>query len=132
MNGLLANIGTFALLLMYTALIAGATFPGVLGGMVVQKIFYTVAGTAVYLYLFLSVPVVLAPARLVRVTSRAGRDPHRRRRFPPRAARARLLEQAARPLGEGQAGRRDPRNAEGVLRARVPAVVRGRGSQSWA
>ncbi len=56
MNGFLpANIGTFASLLMYTALIAGATFPGVLGGMVVQKIFYTVAGTAVYLYLFLSV-----------------------------------------------------------------------------
>jgi uncharacterized membrane protein YbhN (UPF0104 family) len=56
MNGFLpANIGTFVSLLMYTALIAGATFPGVLGGMVVQKIFFTVAGTAVYLYLFLSV-----------------------------------------------------------------------------
>ena len=57
MNGFLpANIGTFASLLMYTALIAGATFPGVLGAMVVQKIFFTLAGTAVYLYLFLSVP----------------------------------------------------------------------------
>jgi uncharacterized membrane protein YbhN (UPF0104 family) len=57
MNGFLpANIGTFASLLMYTALIAGATFPGVLGAMVVQKIFFTIAGTAVYLYLFLSVP----------------------------------------------------------------------------
>ena len=57
MNGFLpANIGTFASLLMFTALIAGATFPGVLGAMVVQKIFFTVAGTAVYLYLFLSVP----------------------------------------------------------------------------
>ena len=57
MNGFLpANIGTFASLLMYTALIAGATFPGILGAMVVQKIFFTVAGTAVYLYLFLSVP----------------------------------------------------------------------------
>jgi uncharacterized membrane protein YbhN (UPF0104 family) len=38
------------------AIIRGATFAGVLGGMVVQKIFFTVAGTAVYLYLFLSVP----------------------------------------------------------------------------
>ena len=57
MNGFLpANIGTFSSLLMYTALIAGATFSGVLGAMVVQKIFFTVAGTAVYLYLFLSVP----------------------------------------------------------------------------
>jgi uncharacterized membrane protein YbhN (UPF0104 family) len=57
MNGFLpANIGTFASLLMYVALIRGANFPGVLGGMVVQKIFFTVAGTFVYLYLFLSVP----------------------------------------------------------------------------
>jgi len=57
MNGFLpANIGTVVMLLMFTAMIASATFPGVLGGMVVQKIFFTVAGTAVYLYLFLSVP----------------------------------------------------------------------------
>jgi uncharacterized membrane protein YbhN (UPF0104 family) len=51
-----ANIGTFVMLLMYTAMIPAATFPGVVGGMVVQKIFFTVAGTAVYLYLFVSVP----------------------------------------------------------------------------
>jgi uncharacterized membrane protein YbhN (UPF0104 family) len=57
MNGFLpANIGTFASLLMYMALIAGSTFPGILGAMVVQKIFFTIAGTFVYLYLFLSVP----------------------------------------------------------------------------
>lgn len=57
MNGFLpANIGTFVSLLMYAAIIQGSTFPGVLGGMVVQKIFFTVAGTFVYLYLFLSVP----------------------------------------------------------------------------
>ena len=56
MNGFLpANIGTFVTLLMFVALIAGATFPGVLGAMVVQKIFFTLAGTFVYLYLFLSV-----------------------------------------------------------------------------
>jgi uncharacterized membrane protein YbhN (UPF0104 family) len=56
MNGFLpANIGTFVSLLMYAALIAGATFAGVVGGMVVQKIFFTIAGTAVYLYLFISV-----------------------------------------------------------------------------
>jgi uncharacterized membrane protein YbhN (UPF0104 family) len=56
MNGFLpANIGTFATLLMFVALIPGGTLPGVLGGMVVQKIFFTVAGTFVYVYLFLSV-----------------------------------------------------------------------------
>jgi uncharacterized membrane protein YbhN (UPF0104 family) len=57
LNGFLpANIGTIAMLLMFLAIIPGSTFPGILGAMVVQKIFFTVAGTAVYLYLFLSVP----------------------------------------------------------------------------
>jgi len=57
MNGFLpANIGTFASLLMYVALIHGSTFPGVLGATLVQKIFYTFIGTAVYIYLFASVP----------------------------------------------------------------------------
>ena len=57
LNGFLpANIGTFAMLLMFVALIPAAGFSGVLGSMVVQKIFFTVAGTFVYLYLFLSVP----------------------------------------------------------------------------
>ena len=56
LNGFLpANIGTFVMLLMFTAMIRGATFPGVLGGMVVQKIFFTAVGTLVYVYLFLSV-----------------------------------------------------------------------------
>jgi uncharacterized membrane protein YbhN (UPF0104 family) len=56
LNGFLpANLGTFVMLLMFVAMIPGANFPGVLGGMVVQKIFFTVAGTFVYLYLFLSV-----------------------------------------------------------------------------
>ncbi|HTE60571.1 MAG TPA: lysylphosphatidylglycerol synthase domain-containing protein [Solirubrobacteraceae bacterium] len=57
MNGFLpANIGTVVMLLMFVAIIPGATLPGVLGGMVVQKIFFTVAGAFVYAYLFLSVP----------------------------------------------------------------------------
>jgi uncharacterized membrane protein YbhN (UPF0104 family) len=43
------------MLLMYVAIIPGATFPGVVGGMVVQKIFFTVVGTLVYVYLFASV-----------------------------------------------------------------------------
>jgi uncharacterized membrane protein YbhN (UPF0104 family) len=57
MNGFLpANIGTFASLLMYMALIRGSTFAGMLGAMTVQKIFYTAIGTLVYFYLFISVP----------------------------------------------------------------------------
>jgi uncharacterized membrane protein YbhN (UPF0104 family) len=57
LNGFLpANLGTFVMLLMFVAMIPGANFPGVLGGMVVQKIFFTAVGTFVYLYLFLSVP----------------------------------------------------------------------------
>jgi phosphatidyl-myo-inositol alpha-mannosyltransferase len=57
LNGFLpANIGTFVMLLMFVALTPGATFSGVLGGMLVQKIFFTLAGAFVYVYLFASVP----------------------------------------------------------------------------
>jgi len=57
LNGFLpANHGTFVMLLMFVAMIPGSNFPGVLGGMVVQKIFFTAVGTLVYLYLFLQVP----------------------------------------------------------------------------
>jgi uncharacterized membrane protein YbhN (UPF0104 family) len=56
LNGFLpANIGTFVMLLMFVALIPGSNFPGVLGGMVVQKIFFSAAGLFVYIYLFASV-----------------------------------------------------------------------------
>jgi uncharacterized membrane protein YbhN (UPF0104 family) len=50
-----ANIGTFAMLLMFTSIIAGATFAAILGAYAVQKIFFTAIGIFVYLYLFLSV-----------------------------------------------------------------------------
>jgi uncharacterized membrane protein YbhN (UPF0104 family) len=50
-----ANMGTFVMLLMYVAIVQGATFPGVLGGYVVQKIFYVIIGTLIYLYLFSAV-----------------------------------------------------------------------------
>jgi uncharacterized membrane protein YbhN (UPF0104 family) len=56
LNGVLpANIGTLVMLLMFTAIIAGATFAAILGGYAVQKIFFTVIGIFIYLYLFLSV-----------------------------------------------------------------------------
>ena len=50
-----ANMGTFVMLLMYVAIVQGATFPGVLGGYVVQKIFYFIIGTLIYIYLFSAV-----------------------------------------------------------------------------
>ncbi len=50
-----ANLGTLVMLLMYVAVIAGATFAGVFAGYLVEKIFFTLIGGVVYLYLFLSV-----------------------------------------------------------------------------
>ena len=50
-----ANIGTLVMLIMFTAIIAGATFAAILGAYAVQKIFFTVIGIFIYLYLFLSV-----------------------------------------------------------------------------
>jgi uncharacterized membrane protein YbhN (UPF0104 family) len=56
LNGILpANIGTLVMLLMFTAIIVGATFAAILGAYAVQKIFFTVIGIFIYLYLFLSV-----------------------------------------------------------------------------
>jgi uncharacterized membrane protein YbhN (UPF0104 family) len=55
-NFLPANIGTFATLVMFVAIIPACTFAGALAAYMVQKIFFTIAGTFVYLYLFLSVP----------------------------------------------------------------------------
>src|SRR5439155_23264281 len=57
MNGFLpANIGTFVTLIVFVSIIQSATIGGSLAAYLVQKIFFTIAGTFVYLYLFLSVP----------------------------------------------------------------------------
>jgi uncharacterized membrane protein YbhN (UPF0104 family) len=57
MNGFLpANIGTFVTLFMFVAIIPSCTLAGAIAAYVVQKIFFTLAGTFVYLYMFLSVP----------------------------------------------------------------------------
>jgi hypothetical protein len=56
MNAFLpANIGTWVMLIMFTTLLAGATFTAMLSGLAVQKIPFTIFNLAVYLYLFLSV-----------------------------------------------------------------------------
>ena len=51
-----ANIGTFVTLVMFVAIIPSCTLGGSIAAYLVQKIFFTIAGTFVYLYLFLSVP----------------------------------------------------------------------------
>jgi uncharacterized membrane protein YbhN (UPF0104 family) len=51
-----ANLGTLITMLMFIAVIQGATFVGIVGAQVVHKIFFVFAGLFVYLYLFLSVP----------------------------------------------------------------------------
>lgn len=56
MNSFLpANIGTLVMLIMFTTVIAGATFAAVFSGFLIQKIPFSVFNIAVYLYLFLSV-----------------------------------------------------------------------------
>jgi uncharacterized membrane protein YbhN (UPF0104 family) len=56
MNSFLpANIGTWVMLVMFTVVIAGATFTAMLSGIAVQKIPFSIFNIAVYLYLFLSV-----------------------------------------------------------------------------
>jgi uncharacterized membrane protein YbhN (UPF0104 family) len=56
MNSFLpANIGTWVMLIMFTSVIAGATFTAMLSGIAVQKIPFTIFNITVYLYLFLSV-----------------------------------------------------------------------------
>jgi len=56
LNGVLpANMGTLAMLLMFTSIVAGATFAALLGAYAVQKIFFALSGLFVYLYLFLTV-----------------------------------------------------------------------------
>lgn len=112
LNGFLpANLGTFVMLLMFVAMIPGATLPGVLGSMVVQKIFFTVAGTFVYVYLFLSVPGSFE-------LQLGGPHDHPVLAVVIVVGGGFLLVLLGRPLGEGERGRRHPR---------PPARVRGQG-----
>jgi uncharacterized membrane protein YbhN (UPF0104 family) len=57
LNGFLpAHIGTFVMMFLFLTFIPGSTFPGVLLGWPVQKLFFTVAGAFAYVHLFVSVP----------------------------------------------------------------------------
>jgi uncharacterized membrane protein YbhN (UPF0104 family) len=50
-----AHIGTLVMLVMLLAVVPGSTFAGLVGGQVAHKLPFTVAGLAVYLYLFATV-----------------------------------------------------------------------------
>ena len=91
-NFLPANIGTFVTLIMFVAIIPTATFAGSIAAYLVQKIFFTIAGTFVYLYLFLSVPgsFTREPRESLRPPGRLDRDRGGSRRAD-RAPRPHLL-----------------------------------------
>ena len=127
MNGFLpANIGTFVTLFMFVTIIPSCTFGGSIAAYLVQKIFFTIAGTFVYLYMFLSVPGAF-DVSFGRETSHPGMtllvvagDRRRHRR-----AGADLLALRQEALGAGQAGRRDPQPAAGATctRAFLPSFL---------
>ncbi|MGH3128668.1 MAG: lysylphosphatidylglycerol synthase transmembrane domain-containing protein [Gaiellaceae bacterium] len=51
-----ANLGTVVMFVMLTSVIASATFSGLVGAFLVQKIFFTLASVFVFAYLFITVP----------------------------------------------------------------------------
>jgi len=55
-NILPANLGTWVMFAMLMAVIASATFAGMIGGFLVEKIFFSLAAIFTWLYLFFSVP----------------------------------------------------------------------------
>ena len=121
------------MLLMFTTIIAGATFSGVLGAYVVQKIFFTLIGAFTYLYLFLIVGgsfdikfafvhehpwataiLLLGGAFLIYLLVRA------------------LLAEGRQLVGRRQGGRRHPQRAAEVLRAASSRPRSSAGSRASA
>ena len=132
MNNILpANLGTIVMFVMLTTVIASATFAGMIGGFLVQKIFFTLAGTFVYLYLFLSRPRLVrhrllldqgAPVGDVAILVVAGV-------FVLVLVVRQLLAEGPRVVGAGEGGRPDPGAPRCLLRPRVPAGVRRLGRE---
>ena len=127
-----ANLGTLVMLIMFTAIIVGATFAGIFAGYLVEKIFFTVIGAVVYVYLFVSVGgsfdikfgwVSAHPWATAIIASR-----RRVRSRDPLPARLALAEEA---LGAGQAGWQNPGRLEGVSRARLLCRNSLAGAASW-
>ena len=132
-NFLPANIGTFVTLLMFVAIIPACTFAGALAAYLVQKIFFTIAGTFVYLYLFLSVPgsfdenlgnltdhPVVAVAIAVGVVLSA------------RPPRPHLLAPGEEALGPGEEGRASSSPSRSATSPTLSCPPSCRGSASWS
>jgi hypothetical protein len=108
-NVLPANLGTFVMFAMLMTVIVSATLAGLIAGFLVEKIFFTIAGAFVYLYLFLSVPgsfdidfswVKEQPGAIaIRGRIGCGRA---------RPCGAQLLAEGGRVVGAGEGGRPDP------------------------
>ena len=109
-NVLPANLGTIVMFVMLTTVIVSATFAGMLGGFLVQKIFFMLAGAFVYLYLFLSVPGSFdIDFAWIKEHPGRRRDPGRRRAAVVLVLdRAELLAEGPRVVGAGEGGRPDP------------------------
>ena len=116
MNSFLpANIGTWVMLIMFTTVIAGATFAAMLSGIAVQKIPFSIFNIAVYLYLFLSVAGSFSIKLGGLADHWVARDRDRRRGVVFLAVLAtrvfrEAVAQAARAAG-GRAGRSSARRA---------------------
>ena len=118
------------MLLMFVAVVRGATFPGVLAGYMVQKIFYLVIGTLIYLYLFSAVAGSFDfqfgnewDAISNHPVARP-RD-HRRRNLPGGDPAQDLLALGQGDVGEGEAGRCDPRRPPRICAAGRATAGRG-------
>ena len=122
LNGFLpANIGTFVMMFLFLTFVSGSTFPGVFAGWLVHKIFFTLAGGFVYLYLFLSVPGSF-DIELGNISGSSARHGGRGRgrRLPRRAPRPHVLAAGEEALGEGEGRWPDPLRQARLLRARLP------------
>ena len=124
-NFLPANIGTFVTLLMFVAIIPSATVGGSFAAYLVQKIFFTIVGTFVYLYLFLSVPgsfhenlgnVSDHPAMTILIVAGGG--------FLIVLVGTHLLAAGQEAVGTGKARRSDPQDTEAIPDQSVPTITR--------
>ena len=108
-NVLPANLGTIVMFVMLTTVIASATFAGMLGGFMVQKIFFVLRGR-VRLPLPLPLRSRLVRHRLLMDQGApvGGRDPPRLGHRRDRADGASLLAEGLDVVGAGAGGGPDP------------------------
>ena len=133
-NFLPANIGTFVTLLMFVAIIPGSNFPGVFAAYLVNKIFFTIVGGFVYLYLFIEAgeafDVELGWFHDHPPAAPAWTD--RRCRVPDRDRRSHLLALAEEALGPGEGRRQDPLSPPARIRSACSCHSSAATRRRWA